>query len=257
MDLDIGYRVISASERIIANFDAMNWDQLGLLTGQSGLIDKHPRLLRSLSWHDEDYAGNSLAVIKSIVQRNPEDLEIIEEYLNQRFPGESEYVSAKPSERKITFAPNVFQVPDGHVQTDLVAVMMPFAQEFTSVYEAIRDACKECGLDCLRADDIWEEDAILQDIFNLIFRAKVVIVDFTGKNPNVMYETGMAHTLGKHVVPITQSLVDVPSDIAHHRTLKYLLNSEGLAALQESLTKKLKQFCLGGNEQSSGNEAET
>jgi hypothetical protein len=78
---------------------------------------------------------------------------------------------------------------------------------------------------CTRVDDIWEESVVIQDIFNLIFRAHVVIVDFTGKNANVMYETGIAHTLGKHVIPISQSLDDVPFDMSHHRVLKYLPNS--------------------------------
>jgi hypothetical protein len=64
-------------------------------------------------------------------------------------------------------------------------------------------------------------------------------VDFTEKNPNVMYETGIAHTLGKHVVPITQSLDDVPFDMRHHRVLKYLPNGEGLDALQRALTDRL------------------
>ncbi len=146
--------------------------------------------------------------------------------------------------RKITFAPNVFQVPDCYVELDLVTVMMPFVVEFNPVHEAIKGACTTNGLRCLRADDIWEESTIIQDIFNLIFRAQVVIVDFTGKNANVMYETGIAHTLGKHVIPITQTLADVPFDMQHHRALKYLPNTEGMRTLKTSLTKKLKQFCI-------------
>ena len=94
---------------------------------------------------------------------------------------------------------------------------------------------------CLRVDDIWEESTVIQDIFNLIFRAHVVIADFTGKNPNVMYETGIAHTLGKHVVPIAQSINDVPFDMAHHRILKYLSNSEGIESMVGRLEEKLRQ----------------
>ena len=93
----------------------------------------------------------------------------------------------------------------------------------------------------LRADDIWEETTIVQDIFNLVFRAQTVIVDFSGKNPNVMYETGIAHTLGKDVIPISQSLEDVPFDIAHHRVLKYLPNQQGLEQLEAKLSSKLRQ----------------
>lgn len=74
------------------------------------------------------------------------------------------------------------------------------------------------------------------------------MVDFTGKNPNVTYETRIAHTLGKHVIPITQSLADladVPFDMRHHRALAYLPNAEGFAALEAALGKKLQQFAVG------------
>jgi hypothetical protein len=107
----------------------------------------------------------------------------------------------------------VFHVPDDYVELDLVAVIMPFSKEFDPMRKAIMQACTKDGLHCLRADDIWEGTTIIQDIFTLIFRAQVVIVDFSGKNANVMYETGIAHTLGKHVIPVTQSLADVPFDM--------------------------------------------
>lgn len=245
MEVVLGQRLIELRERIVSNFDAGHWEEVGLLTGCSEIINRHPRLLRSLSWQDEDYAGNVLTVLRRIVEQDPRTLPSIESYLDRNFPSESHYISAKPSEHKIiTFAPNVFQVPDGYVELDLAAVMMPFAAEFNPVHEAIKGACAINGLRCLRADNIWEETTIIQDIFNLVFRAQVIIVDFTGKNANVMYETGIGHNLGKHVIPITQTLADVPFDMRHHRALKYLLNREGMTALQTALANKLKQFSV-------------
>lgn len=191
---------------------------------------------------DEDYAGNVLGVLRQIAEIDPKAFRTIEEYVDERWPGASEYISAKPAERRITFSPNVFSVPDFTQEADLAAVMMPLSAEFSPVYKAIARACKNAGLRCLRADDIWEESAIVQDIFNLVFRAQVVIVDFTGKNPNVMYETGIAHTLGKHVVPLSQSLDDVPFDLRHHRVLKYLANAEGLRQLELNLGKRLHRI---------------
>lgn len=245
MDTALGYRLFELRARIVDGFDADNWEELGLLTGASEVITRHPRLFRSLSWGDEDYAGNVLTVLRRIVEQDPRTLGVIEAYLDKHFPGDLTYVSAKPSERRITFAPHVFQVPDVYVELDLVAAMMPFALEFASVYEAIKRATTDCGLRCLRADDIWEDTTIVQDVFNLIFRAQVVVVDFSGKNPNVMYETGIAHALGKHVVPISQALEDVPFDMRHHRVLKYLPNKEGLAKLASDLGVKLRQVSVG------------
>jgi hypothetical protein len=207
MDQALGRRVVSLGQRIVANFDRANWEEVGLLTGHSDLIHDHPRLLRSLGWGDPDYSGNVLSVLRLIADADPKAFRDVERYVSSRFADQSEeYVSAKPSERRITFAPNVFDVPDASLEPDLVAVMMPLRAEFDQVYKSIVRACKSAGFRCLRADDIWEDSVIVQDIFNLVFRAQVVVVDFTTKNANVMYETGIAHALGKHVFPFRNRL---------------------------------------------------
>ncbi len=242
VEFELGKRILSLRERVVAEFNSGDWEEVGLLTGFSDLISDHPRLLRSLSWGDEDYAGNALTIIKRIAEQDVDAFGVFEKFVAEKYPGESQFISAKPSERKITFAPSVFQVPENTtIENDLVAVMMPFKAEFGSIHDGIRRACSAANYRCLRVDDIWEESTVIQDIFNLIFRAHVVVVDFTGKNPNVMYETGIAHTLGKHVVPIAQSLEDVPFDMAHHRILKYLPNNEGIEAMVSKLAEKLRQ----------------
>lgn len=142
--------------------------------------------------------------------------------------------------KKLTFAPKVFDIPQStEIQRDLVAIMMPFGAGFAKVHHAIKSACSDANLQCKRADDIWNNSTIIQDIVDLIFVADIVVVDFTGKNSNVMYETGIAHTLGKHVVPITQSIEHVPFDLQSHRVLQYHPNQEGLTKLTNELTKRL------------------
>ncbi|MEY3881881.1 MAG: hypothetical protein RIQ94_2677 [Pseudomonadota bacterium] len=244
IELEFGKRILALREKVVAEFNAENWEEVGLLTGYSDLISNHPRLLRSLSWGDEDYSGNALTIIKHIAENDKKAFATFENFVMEKYPNEGQYISAKPSERKVTFAPNVFQLPDCGVESDLIAVMMPFKTEFNTIHSGIQQASLNAGYRCLRVDDIWEESTVIQDIFNLIFRANVVIVDFTGKNPNVMYETGIAHTLGKHVIPIAQSLEDVPFDMAHHRILKYLPNNEGIQVMINKLTDKLRQVSM-------------
>lgn len=169
-------------------------------------------------------------------------------------PLNGEFISTEytevPTEKLITFRPSVFQVPNKPQQDKLVSVMMPFNAGFNRTYEAIRKVTDYMELDCKRADDIWDNSTILQDIFDLIFCAKVIIVDFSGRNPNVMYETGIAHALGKQIIPITQSINDIPSDIAHHRALVYLPNEQGYKELSRKLHGRLKVIF---NEQLQGN----
>jgi len=116
--------------------------------------------------------------------------------------------------------------------------MMPFEARFDGVHAAIRDAAAQVGLTCGRADNIWEHSVVIQDIFALIYRSTIVVCDFTGKNPNVFYEAGIAHVLGRHVVPITQQPDDIPFDLRHHRYSTYHANGEGLAVLTGTLAER-------------------
>ena len=139
-------------------------------------------------------------------------------------------------------APKVFSFPVHlPVEPDLVAVMMPFAG-FDSVYESIKEAVETLGLRCHRADDIWENHHIMDDVISLIWRSRVVVSDLSGKNPNVFYETGIAHALGRDVVQLAQNLADVPFDLRMIRTLTYLDNGEGRREMKAALTRRLSSL---------------
>lgn len=127
-------------------------------------------------------------------------------------------------------------------EDNLVAVMMPFDKAYDDVYAAIRAAAKSVRLKCQRADDIWDEDVVLQDVVNLICKARVVVCDLTDKNPNVFYEMGIAHSLGKDVVMLTQNKGDVPFDVQQRRHLRYLHNTEGLTRMGEALSSRFEKL---------------
>jgi hypothetical protein len=141
--------------------------------------------------------------------------------------------------------PSVFQIAEHEaIEQQLVSVMMPFDAGFNNVYAAIQQAAGNCGLRSRRADEIWEAPGIIQDVVNLIDRARIVICDCTNRNPNVFYEAGIAHTLGREVIIITQNAHDVPFDLQHLRYVHYLNNNEGLVALTQALQGRM-QTLLG------------
>lgn len=235
-----GEKLIELKNAAIAEFGAANWRELGALTNTLDDVEKHPRLLRSLSWGDEDYDGLALTFLRKMIGSNDENLKIVERYISDRCATLGESVSSSNvNGRKIVFSPEVFQIPDTGIEPNLISVMMPFEHSLTAVYSSIKRAAEIQGFECSRADDIWEHSTIIQDVFSLIFRSYIVICDFTGKNPNVFYEAGIAHTLGKHVIPITQSAHDIPFDLKHHRYIQYLNNSEGLAELEKALNGRI------------------
>lgn len=137
--------------------------------------------------------------------------------------------------------------PDIQLQTD-VFVIMPFKNEFDFIYKnQIKKICELNNLTCKRADDIYSSKPIMQDIWSLIYYSKIIIADCSNKNPNVMYELGIAHTLGKKVILITQNIDDIPFDLRHLRHLYYeyvphsisTFEDELNLAIQSSLSDKL------------------
>jgi hypothetical protein len=141
--------------------------------------------------------------------------------------------------------PTVFQISEHeNIEPTLASAMMPFDAAFNPVYDAIRLAAENAGLRCRRADDIWENAAIIQDVVSLIDRSRIVVCDCSGRNPNVFYEAGIAHTLGREVILITQSEPDIPFDLRHLRHIRYLNNAEGRAALTQALQARM-QTVLG------------
>ena len=136
--------------------------------------------------------------------------------------------------------PRVFGIPENErIEPSLVSVMMPFGDGFAPVYQSLREAAEAVGLHCQRADEIWEDPAIIQDIVTLIDKSFVVICDCSTRNPNVFYELGIAHTLGREVVMVTQSDADIPVDLRHLRYVRYLNNAEGREALKTKVTERL------------------
>lgn len=138
-------------------------------------------------------------------------------------------------------SPTAFTLPDPVVFDPFqVSAMMPFSPPFTGVFEAIRRSAEGAGMRCDRVDGIWENHAVIQDVISLIDRSAFVVCDCTGRNPNVFYEIGIAHSLGKEVILITQNRDDIPFDLRHIRYLTYLNNGEGLGKLETQLTERLR-----------------
>ncbi len=234
-----GPELIKLKNSVVRDFDESNWKELGALTNMLDEVENHDRLLRSLSWQDPDYDGHALTFLRKMIGPDNANLQLVRDYIAKHCSEAGEDISSSNSlGRKIIFSPNIFSIPNESIDTNLVSVMMPFQSKLQGVYKTISEASNEAGYSCIRVDDIWESSTVIQDVFSLIFRSFIVVCDFTDKNPNVFYEAGIAHTLGKHVIPITQSDNDVPFDLKHHRYAKYLNNSEGLEKLKEELISR-------------------
>ncbi|HEX3048599.1 MAG TPA: hypothetical protein VHY08_27870 [Bacillota bacterium] len=105
-----------------------------------------------------------------------------------------------------------------------VFVLMPFNSDFEELYEsAIYPACDEVGIRCQRADkvNLVGNQNIMEMVNNMIARSDIIISILSGKNPNVYYETGYAHALGKNVILLIDDGKDIPFDMSQYKIFIY------------------------------------
>jgi nucleoside 2-deoxyribosyltransferase len=120
---------------------------------------------------------------------------------------------------------------------------MPFSdtRELQAVYrDHVKPVIERLGLKCERADDIYDVSGIMQSVWDCINRARFVVADLTERNANVFYELGIAHTLGKPVIMITQSIEFVPFDLRHLRCITYSYTPRGAAQLELTLERTIR-----------------
>jgi hypothetical protein len=112
----------------------------------------------------------------------------------------------------------------------------PFSEPFNTIYkDHIINIVQATSMTLSRADEVFGTQPIVNDIWEGINEAALIIADVTGRNPNVMYEIGMAHTIGKPVIIITQDINDVPFDLKHYRCIIYNYTPRGCKELEDKL----------------------
>jgi hypothetical protein len=133
-----------------------------------------------------------------------------------------------------------FGLPSNTKFTFDVFVLMPFTPELQPVYQDhIKNVARELGMSVARADDFFTTQSVMEEIWAAIVNSKIMIADCTGKNPNVFYEIGVAHSIGKPVVLIAQNPEDVPFDLRHRRYIRYEYTPRGIKDFEDRLRKTL------------------
>ncbi len=159
----------------------------------------------------------------------------------------SEFLSRKPysdiGKDRMVYEP-IFKLPKPHSQYNAdVFMVMPFRENLYPVYDDhIKKTVEKLGLTIKRGDDFFNTNSIVDDIWAAINNAQLVIADCTGKNPNVFYELGIAHTIGKKTVVIAQSESDIPFDIRQYRYVVYEYIPRGMTKFDGDLEGAIKKI---------------
>lgn len=118
---------------------------------------------------------------------------------------------------------------------------MPTKKWLPKVQRTIKSAAE--GFKCILSVDNSAPGDIMNRVWQDIRRSDVIIADLTEQNPNVFYEMGLAHALGKAIIMIKQKdMVAVPFDVSNYKYYEYDLNKlNALGAWLKSAFRSVPQ----------------
>ena len=119
-------------------------------------------------------------------------------------------------------------------------LIMPFATELDFVHRVIADVVGSFGIRCIRADEVYLSRPVMEDVKQMIAGADLVICDFTGRNPNVYYEAGLADAWRKDWIVLSQTSEDMTFDVRHIRSIRYSNTMGADIRLRDELAQALR-----------------
>lgn len=139
----------------------------------------------------------------------------------------------------------IFGPASFNVDEKLAFVIMPFSDDLSEIFKTIiKPTVESVELVCRRSDDYKTNKVIIQDIWKAICESRIVVADLTNLNPNVMYELGIAHTVGKETILIYQKSgetdIKFPFDLNHIRRIEYENTASGGLKLSRDLRETIE-----------------
>lgn len=149
----------------------------------------------------------------------------------------------------------LFKARDISPDPNLCFCVLPFNQNRLEIFdEVIKPTLEnEFKITVVRSGNIFTPNLnIMESIWTYINQAAFIIADLSDQNPNVFYELGICHTLGKPVITLCDesSYEDdykgkLPFDISSINTIFYKNSGAGPTKLVNEIKKNVKALRSG------------
>lgn len=162
----------------------------------------------------------------------------------ERLKGELSAAKQQTSARYSSLIQSLSDVQDNEiVETSSITkafVVTSYTTDASHRYELIREIVSKAGVELFRADEVTAPGGnIASHVKRCIEEADLILVDITGKNPNVMYELGYTHALAKPVILLAADKDEIPFDSANYRIIIFDETTRGVEILRRRLTEAI------------------
>jgi nucleoside 2-deoxyribosyltransferase len=119
-------------------------------------------------------------------------------------------------------------------------LLVPHDASYTRVADTLQRSLREAGFEPVSLDELMSPGTLLSAIVaDAIRDADLIVADVSRKNPNIMYDLGLAHGLGKATILLLDAELagSMPFDLAAFQIVTY--SPDNLTPLRARLSRFL------------------
>lgn len=198
--------------------------------------------------HMDDYIIN--IVNKRVKQKD----ENVLNYSNDMILSIKKYLEELSRKKNKMNINPIFKADNLVIDPKMVFCALPFNDSRLEIFtDIIRPHLESMELNAIKINDVKSITGnIMENIWTYINKSRCVIVDISDRNPNVFYELGICHTVGKDTIIICDEDSfkndynnQFPFDISGLNTIVYKNRGAGMERLKEELSHIIQAVLTG------------